>query len=557
MAVREEVIVDLKVNAEGVTQVSTGIEQTAASTNNLNASVGSVTASMGALLGSIVKMSIAMRIYNTMNVENFAIFRKVQNITKTVTKGQDTLVRQMTGHGIPTVRQMGVFFGKLALAIGLVIVAMKAVVSSFSVTRAGADALAETIAGLKVIWTEFVIFLGEEGERGKSRLVQWYDDLSKVSTMIKIMNVVTRVSIGLIRKQGEEIVQTTNALLQYQLEVAKGLSTVRAEMAENEKEFKAALESGDRAGAEAAAERKIELLEIEYEQRQDLKRLEADMLEASLDGIAGINDKLKVQIKIAKLRQQRDLIGLELDKKRLEIQKRIDDAFKGSEVEERAALEDYRLDWAVFVAELEADAIKIQKALMSAFGPEIWETAHETFARISGELDEIGEMADEAVVGLTKKQRKAAETRVGWQEMELSGQLAFAASMTGSMSRMAEENFQLQKAFKIGEVLMSTAAAMIRVWDAGPYAAPFLMATVAAQGAASLAAVVNARPGDTGGILSPVYTQNGTSALEKASPDFFRTNQSIPQNQVVLVTEDLNTVQGRVAVTEDRSSIGG
>ena len=64
---REEVVVDLKVNASGVTQINTGITQTAESTTNLSASIGAVTASLGAMIGTMVKMSFVMRLFYSLN----------------------------------------------------------------------------------------------------------------------------------------------------------------------------------------------------------------------------------------------------------------------------------------------------------------------------------------------------------------------------------------------------------------------------------------------------------------------------------------------------------
>ena len=111
----------------------------------------------------------------------------------------------------------------------------------------------------------------------------------------------------------------------------------------------------------------------------------------------------------------------------------------------------------------------------------------------------------------------------------------------------------------MGEAVMNTAAALAAIWAPPTTAsAPFLTPFIIANGAAQIAAIAAAQPG-SGSIVNPSFTTNvsRSSPIESASPDFFRTNQSRPQNQVVLVTEDLAAVQGRVAITEDRASIGG
>ena len=135
-----------------------------------------------------------------------------------------------------------------------------------------------------------------------------------------------------------------------------------------------------------------------------------------------------------------------------------------------------------------------------------------------------------------------------------------AGQFLGAMSEIAQENFEVQKAFAIGETIVNTAAGIVRVWrDPGyPLAIP-LTALVALNGIAAIASINAAQPGQSGTVLNPVRTIDITRpsvTIESAQNTFFQQNQAQIASRVVLVTEDLNTVQNRVQVTEDRASIG-
>lgn len=175
--------------------------------------------------------------------------------------------------------------------------------------------------------------------------------------------------------------------------------------------------------------------------------------------------------------------------------------------------------------------------------------------------DAIEELEDEHVEVMSAKAERLARQRLAWQELGLAGQLELGAQLLSSGAVMAEQNFELQKGFKIGEVVVNTAAALVRLWsDGGPFLAPALTPVVVAQGVAAIASIQAAQPGQTGTIVNPVVTTTApfqARPIESAQNEFFQQNRSQQAApQAVLVTEDLTTVLGRVAVTEDRASIG-
>jgi len=109
----------------------------------------------------------------------------------------------------------------------------------------------------------------------------------------------------------------------------------------------------------------------------------------------------------------------------------------------------------------------------------------------------------------------------------------------------------------VAESIANTAVGVTAAWK-NPFTAPGTIPLIIAAGVASVATII-AQLGTSGGNANvPTISAEGfrVGPVETASPDFFRTNQSRPQNQVVLVTEDLAAVQQRVLVTEDRASIG-
>ena len=128
-----------------------------------------------------------------------------------------------------------------------------------------------------------------------------------------------------------------------------------------------------------------------------------------------------------------------------------------------------------------------------------------------------------------------------------------------ALQALAGENKVLRGAFMIAEAISNTALAITNATATmPPPSLPFVIPVITAIGAAQVATIAQQMGTDGEAVAAPPGLGGfDIGPTESAAPDFFRTNQSRPQQQqVVLVTEDLTTVQTRVTVTEERASIG-
>ena len=127
-----------------------------------------------------------------------------------------------------------------------------------------------------------------------------------------------------------------------------------------------------------------------------------------------------------------------------------------------------------------------------------------------------------------------------------------------TLQGLAGENQIARGAIMIAEAIANTAVAISRApADYGLAGAAVAIPVIAALGAAQVATIATQMGGGTGeSVTAPGLGGFDLGPTESASPDFFRTNQSRPATQPVLVTEDLSAVQNRVSITEDRASIG-
>ena len=549
---REEVVVDLKVNAKGVESVNTGIQKTAESTTNLNASIGAVTASIGSFIGSIIKASIHMRLFNTLNIKSFTLFGRAQKVTKALVKGQDNLIKTVTGKTIPSFAALAKTLGIVSAAVLALVVAFKAWQLSLTATQQGSEALATTMTAFDIVMRDITDTLAENGGAMNALFGVILGALAIAipgfTELLRLMlkqeesaKELTRINRDAIDQEIERIGLTANRM--------KLIAEIQTSLTEENVSMEDQIDLTRQLGVLQAEEAKA---------RVDETNSRIDALQKINDDVEkNFNKRRQNDIEIAKLTRDRDIMLQRSEDILARTDIRIQ-AIKKSFEEVNDVIAGRGDDPQFLNIDEEVEAL--ERLLLEGYVPFVDGFKFLQQDRLDSlgiTIDAMEEMEEEHIEFLDRKREQQIRTQVAWQELGLAGQLQLGAALLNSSAEIAQENFELQKAFKLGEVVMNTAAALIAIW-APPTtaAAPFLAPIIVAQGIASIASISNARPGDTGGILSPISVRNPTT-IESASPDFFRSNQSRPvENQIVLVTEDLNTVQNRVNVTEDRASIG-
>ena len=549
--VREEVIVDLKVNAKGVENLGTGLQATAESSKNLNASIGTVTASIGALVATTVKMSFAFRIFNKLVFKNNVLFNFAQKGTKKFIEGQDKLIQKLTGKTIPSFEKLGKTVLKFTLGIVGAIAAFKVWIISMETTEQGSDTLATALITLDIITTRMAKNLGGAGEEVEGFFANFLRDMKES------LPISTKVADELDRiiKLAREINTINKASLELEIirvkataDRTKLIAEIRTGLFDETISLKDRIDLTEQLGRELADQATERIAELAAQQAA---------LEARQEFLTkGSIERRRLELEIQRLISEQNIA-----------RDRGDDIIARSIISAKAlldAVEDV----------VEAMAPLMEPSELTFFGDETEQFVNQgkslldVFNAIQAEFKQdiidgfaaIEEVGEEHIEVLDGQQERAARARIAWEKVGLEGKLLLAGQFLGAMSEIAQENFEVQKAFAIGETIVNTAAGIVRVWrDPGyPLAIP-LTALVALNGIAAIASINAAQPGQSGTVLNPVRTIDITRpsvTIESAQNTFFQQNQAQIASRVVLVTEDLNTVQNRVQVTEDRASIG-
>jgi len=182
--------------------------------------------------------------------------------------------------------------------------------------------------------------------------------------------------------------------------------------------------------------------------------------------------------------------------------------------------------------------------------------------------DELFLETQEAMAGLaritdefnqeTERKKKISNQNIAASNKELSDQtMQHALFAASGVLKATSDNMALIGALMIGEAIANTALALTNIAATAPAPAiPFLQAQAIITGAASVATIAANMGASNAGTVSTISTGQvpSTPTETAANTTLFRVNP--PKAQIVLVTDDLNTVQQRVAVTNDRASLG-
>ena len=503
----------------------------------------------------MVKMSITMRLFNSLNLKNFTIFGKVQNITKEATSGQDKLFKQITGKTIPSFIQLGVVLAGVAAALAALIVAFKLFTQSMSFSEKGADRMAIASGALTIAWDSMVKAASSVTDAVIGFGISVLEAAENTGVFAKITSILVKGILGeskATRDLTKDIIALNIERTEGNAELVTNLNIINNQLADvNISEKERIRLIGERALAQGAlSTATIPALEKEIELLNKLN-INADFAKQTENNIkiAELTDKIALanQASANALARAGVTIKNILNPALEETKKKVEEIAELLKPEE---LEFFGDETAQFL-DAGKELADVFKDIQDEFKQDV----------IDG-FDAIEEAEEEHIETRSKTQERGARARLAWEELGVAGQLQLGAELLSAGAEIAQENFELQKAFAIGETLVSTAAGIIKVWrDPGyPLAIP-LTALVAATGAASLASINAAQPGQTGTVINPIRTANvgfrPSATIESASSGFFRDNAGPQQApQVVLVTEDLNHVQNRVAVTESRASIG-
>lgn len=158
------------------------------------------------------------------------------------------------------------------------------------------------------------------------------------------------------------------------------------------------------------------------------------------------------------------------------------------------------------------------------------------------------------VQDMEKANAKAADDFASGQEKITAAQVAGMNSVFGLAGALAEDNQKLQGSIQIGEAIANTAVAVTAATKV-PATAPFVIPALLAIGAAQVATIAKnmKTSGEAGGDVGATIPEAAPVAPEQQIET--AVSDTAPQVVPVLVTEDLNTVQARVLVTEQRGSI--
>ncbi len=554
--VREEVVVDLKVQAKGLDNINTNITKTAESSKTLNASIGSVTASIGSFVGSIVKVSFALRLFNSININSLSLFGKTQKITKLFIKGQDVFVKKLTNITIPTIRQLGRTLISVGLALASVAIGFNLLSLALRSTAEGTDTLDTSMTTLDLVVTRTLEKLAKVGSLMG---VVFINALKNITVLIPQLKKFTE-ELEEQKKIAGELTDINNAARRAQILRLEGTDERRKKMSQ--------------------IQTALMLESLTMEEQIDLTRILGQL--QSTEAASRIKE-IELQVEALRFRQRR-LTVVERNRRKLELEiqelllKSNLARIKSEEILTRINVKILRIrdSWKevdeavvgrgedpIFI-DFDKEVEMLEKLLLEGYVPFVQGfefLMRDRFNIVAATLNDIEDIEEEHIEVLNGLQEKRVRQNLAWEEIGVAGQLQLGAQLLNASAEIAQQNFELQKGFKIGEVVINTAAALVRLWtDPGASAAPFLTPVVIANGIAAIASIVAAQPGDVGNIVNPIRTTTAfrpSVTIESAQNTFFQQNQSqLEAARIVLVTEDLNTVQNRVQVTEDRASIG-
>ena len=559
MSVSEEVVVNLKIVNKGFDQsikVMDEVGKTARNVDKATKSAMQTFKDMGKALGTV---TLAFRAFNLWTKKSTGALAVLRKGTKAWTDQADKMIgaaAKFAGKVAP--KMLGVLTA-LAPAIIAVAVAMKLWTESLTISEKGADRAAIATSALDIAYKGLVGAVSVASDAVTSAGIAMAEYAEKTGIAARMTGIVVRLLLAQAEaaRAAEKAVAALNlAQVQGAADLKQDLAIINTQLRnQNISEEERIKLLGDRALAEKAIfdsqipllESKKEQLEIEAKTEVGYKRQQEILLEiAKIDNeIAtannnGANSLAKAGVLINNILTAEKGITEEKAKQK-SIAPPLDPFSDPTSDDETSQfvmkgkeLSDIYSDIA---AEFEQDMIDGFEA-----------------------VEEAGE---EHMEVMSKRAEAQARTRLAWAELETSGQLGLFAGLAGDMADLFQDNFAVQKAFKMGEAVMNTAAALAAIWAPPTTAsAPFLTPFIVANGAAQIAAIASAQPGQTGSAVNPVHVRGSSSMLwrptESASAAFNQQALYDPANNApvpILVTEDLTSVQARVAVTEARATI--
>ena len=550
MAVQEEVIVNLNVKSNASTFERTiGLmDKTAKAANGVSKTVDALGQAIVSLATNFVRMQLVMRSINLIPSTLHPAVKAVQTVTKQMTANVDKVL-------LPAIKSVALaiapwvpLFAAVAGAIALVSAAMD------NSATAADNALFKSNA-LSIVWKDLIDLATPFADAWSTAWTAFVVGISGAGIEIKGMAIALTVLQNAARDARIEQIEG-NAVLTDNLAITRILLQDQS----------------------LALEERITLMRASEGAQKQLNANALIGLEAQLkaeklmlqETIVGTKERREANLSIAKTEDQINVIK----DKGLQITLATDIAIKNLRNSVLETFEDTKPvieEWGETIRKAGIETIAQlglsgeETGFMQTFlfppslVPDL-EMQNETIANLHQQgLDRIMMQEDGFNQDYFKLLTKRQDFETKFYSTQTQSILAATSGISNIIATAAVNVFGIQKAFRSAGVVIDTAAALaqVQVKPGYPEAIPLAIA-IAANGVAQLAAINAAVPGQ-GTIVNPTYTKDVSNRpIESASADFYRTNQSreANQQQIVLVTEDLNTVQNRVSVTESRASIG-
>jgi hypothetical protein len=547
----ENVVVNLKVNADGsLEQATEAIEKQAKTVNILNANFTGLNVTLGKVAASFMTLRSGSVILAGSVLKGNVAFA---SFTSSLFVVEKTIARRV----LPVLIRLAPALAAVTAAVLAVVVAIKSWDEASKSTIEGQERLAVSADFARRNWESWIITLssatdavGRWNESIRDSIIinqQWFGFLSRNLILAKLTVQAANEAAAAYDKQAASLVVLTN-----------DLQTIN-NLLENDT---------------LSDERRIDLLGDRFLKEEEIAKLRIDTLERERGALitANIGRKEADEDRIA--REQRIK---EIENEQLQLQNDINQArfVAAQAITEVLTKEEKVTEEKKKQKEFERDPLEEEELrdvgdpFDGFFGdPEgtlefLKKINKQVVDDIKDRNEDIEDLEEETTDFMDKEAEKRARARIAWDEFGTSNQLSLLGNFFDSASQLAGENFEAQKSFAIAAAVIHTAAGVARAFEDYQWPVSILVgAAVAAAGAAQVSQIANTQPGEQGtSSVNAVVTTSATpSSLFENTTGSFRTTNELNENsnqkqQVVLVTEDLNAVQNRTRVTEQRSSL--
>lgn len=554
----EEVHIKFTTDTKGMDQAAQAQEQHTKKVNQANLSIGK-------LIGTITAGGVVLFKFNTLLKFGSVLFAKNADFSKKYTVNVLSMASSITKNVLPALgrgagRSLGLLgvFAALAISIAATSLAIKAFVVSLKTTEAGFKRAQSVANTWNVVWATLIKTIGNAADAVTTAADRILSDWKRVfnspitTLLYKFLTDLNKIGEKLF-EQNQKYIESQKTRLKNNSILIKQLGEVNRELAKEGLSNKDLIKLYNRRAeieANIATERVAEL-----KLKQQLLRAENLLTETSTE---------KIQENLLEIERIENRINIAEEKGNDILRRR--DQLVGEIKRKTKNQTDVEIEQATFASgidipsEEEATAAllaEIDKRGIYSFDKQR-ELAEQVMNMKLDSVESFKELEESFTDWLDTEEGKRWENRKKWESVKNETIIAGAFGLSTILRSIDENDLENQKRTRSIAAVIDTAAALAAVWikPGYPGAIP-LSVQIAANGIAQLNTIKNAKANTT---LSPVAISGINSqqfgALETAAADFFRTNQSRANQQVVLYSDDLHRVNYNQSVTVNRSSLG-